>query len=178
MKTDRLGEHLILAMLNAYLPGDESRQAAEGWGGDLFVYYERGNDYLFIWNIVWDTELDAAQFSNSFLSFMREVGGERLGPNVWKARGEYLSFKGEKLTTLIVGSTTLEWQANAPSPPDGGLTRIQLGLSILGGGGCFYSFTTNLCCGKVSRSDSKPGSGLYHLENEKGSVYPQLVPEL
>lgn len=104
-KTDRLGEHFILVMLETHLPTGEPVEAAEGWNGDNFTYYEKGNDYMFTWKIRWDTELDAVQFSGTFADMMRAVGAERLDNNLWEVRGEYISFKRDGLSTLIVGST-------------------------------------------------------------------------
>jgi len=109
-KTDTLGEHFILVMLETHLPTDESAEAAEGWNGDNFTYYEKGNDYMFTWRILWDTEEDAVQFSGTFAEMMIAVGAEELVMNLWRVRGEYISFKRDGLSTLIVGSTTTSHQ--------------------------------------------------------------------
>jgi hypothetical protein len=121
-KTDRLGEHFILVMLETHLPTGESAEAAEGWNGDNFTYYERGDDYMFTWRILWDTEEDAVQFSGTFADMMRAVGAERLAMGLWKVRGKYISFRRDGLSTLIVGSTTMSHQvsmvASAGDNPD------------------------------------------------------------
>ena len=104
-KTDRLGEHFILVMLETHLSTSESAEAAEGWNGDNFTLYEKGNDYMFTWRILWDTEEDAVQFSGTFAEMMSALGAEGLAMDLWKVRGEYVSFKRDGLSTLIVGST-------------------------------------------------------------------------
>jgi len=106
-KTDRLGEHFILVMLEIHLPTNESAKAAEGWNGDNFTFYENGNDYMFTWRILWDTEEDAVQFSGTFSDFMRALGADRLAMNLWKVRGEYISFKRDRVSTLVIGSTIM-----------------------------------------------------------------------
>jgi len=111
-KTDMLGEHFILVMLKTHLPTGESAEAAEGWNGDNFTYYEKENDYMYTWRILWDTEEDTAQFSGTFADMMKAVGADRLAMNLWKFRGEYISFKRERLSTLIVGSTTMSHEIN------------------------------------------------------------------
>jgi len=111
VKTDRFGEHYEYEMfLDAHLPRDQSIGAAEGWNGDNFTYYEREDDYMFTWKIVWDTEEDAIQFSDAFVDMMRAVGADRLALNLWKVRGEYIAFERDGLSTLIVGSTTMNQQ--------------------------------------------------------------------
>lgn len=121
-KTDRLGEHFILVMLETHLSTGESAEAAEGWNGDNFTYYEKGNDYMFTWRILWDTEEDADQFSGTFADMMRAVGADRLAMNRWKVREAYISFKRDGLSTLIVGSTIMSHQistvASAGENPD------------------------------------------------------------
>jgi len=121
-KTDRLGEHLILVMLETHLPTDESAEAAEGWNGDNLTFYEKENDYTFTWKILWDTEEDTVQFSGTFADMMTALGAESLATGFWKVRGEYISFKRDGLSTLIVGSTTMSHQismvASAKENPD------------------------------------------------------------
>jgi len=109
VKTDRFGEHFILVMLDTHLLEDESMEAAKGWNGDTFTYYEREDDYMFVWKIAWDTEEDAIEFSDAFVNMMSAVGADRLAINLWEARGEYITFERDGLSTLILGSTTMSY---------------------------------------------------------------------
>ena len=121
-KTDRLGEHFILVMLGTHLPTGESAEAAEGWNGDNFTIYEKENDYMFAWKILWDTEEDAVQFSGAFADMMRALGARGLATDLWKVRGEYITLERDGLSTLIVGSTTMSHRismvASAGENPD------------------------------------------------------------
>lgn len=106
IKSDRFGEHFILVMLGGWIPWDEAEKAAEGWGGDNFAYYERGDDYLFTWNITWDSTEEASEFYASFREMMNKTGAEEEAQNLWRAHGRYLSMRWEGASTLIVSSTS------------------------------------------------------------------------
>lgn len=105
VKTERFGEHFIFVMLDAHIPREEAAEAAEGWGGDNFTYYKRGEDYLFTWKIVWDTEQDAVQFNTSLFEMMEELDARQMEPSIWKVRGRYVSFIRERNISFIVGSS-------------------------------------------------------------------------
>ncbi|MDW8023957.1 MAG: hypothetical protein RMJ15_09535, partial [Nitrososphaerota archaeon] len=105
MKNERFGEYFILVMLDKWIPTAEASKAAEGWGGDNFTYYELGDDYLFTWNITWDSAEDASDFTMAFQTMMSAVGAEKENQNFWKKYGRYISLKGEGNSTIIVGST-------------------------------------------------------------------------
>ncbi len=64
---DALGEWATRLFLNEYLPIDQSSLAAEGWGGDLllFFYQAEGVEALVLIT-QWDTMRDAHEFSAAF----------------------------------------------------------------------------------------------------------------
>ena len=64
---DVLGEWATLVVLNEYLPIEQASLAAEGWGGDLllFFYQAEGVDALILIT-QWDTMRDAHEFSAAF----------------------------------------------------------------------------------------------------------------
>jgi len=105
VKNERLGEHFILVMLGNWIPWDEAQRAAEGWGGDNFTYYDKGEDYLFTWNITWDSVEEASVFYASFQEMMTKNGAEVKSNSLWEAHGRYLSLKWEGDSTLIISST-------------------------------------------------------------------------
>ncbi len=39
------------------------KSAAEGWGGDTLVVYEKGDEHCLVWLTRWDTEADAMEFA-------------------------------------------------------------------------------------------------------------------
>jgi len=106
IKNERFGEYFILVMLSNWIPNDEAEKAAEGWGGDNFTYYERGDDYLLTWNITWDSLEDASEFYLSFQEMMNKTDAEEKAQNLWQANGRYLSLVWERTSTIIVSSTS------------------------------------------------------------------------
>jgi hypothetical protein len=57
-----MGELMTRVLFERFLPKDEARTAAEGWGGDRFVAYARGDAVAFVWASAWDSETDAEEF--------------------------------------------------------------------------------------------------------------------
>jgi len=104
MKDERFGEYFILVMLANWIPWNEAEKAAEGWGGDNFSYYERGEDYILTWNITWDSVEDASEFYISFQEMMNETGAEKEG-QLWRSSGRCLSLTWDGTSTIIVSST-------------------------------------------------------------------------
>jgi hypothetical protein len=103
-KTDRFGEYFILVMLDNWLSTDEAEQAAEGWGGDNFTYYEKDDDFIFTWNIAWDSEDDAHEFYLAFQEMMYETSAEKHDCSYWSANGRYISIQWNENSTLIISS--------------------------------------------------------------------------
>jgi len=104
-KSDRLGEHFILVMLDTWILEEEAERAASGWGGDNFTYYEKDDKFFFTWKTLWDSEEDASEFYSSFLQMIDQVGAEEAKPSLWRVYGEYISVDRDKSTILIRGSS-------------------------------------------------------------------------
>jgi len=104
LKNERFGEYFIFVMLAEWIPDEEASKAAEGWGGDKFTYYEKGNNYLFTWNITWDSAANASEFFEAFKKMMWKVGAEEEDQNLWSKHGRYLSLIMEGASTIIIGS--------------------------------------------------------------------------
>lgn len=102
--TESFGEYFILVMLDKWLPIENAELGAEGWGGDLFNYYENDNDFLFTWDILWDTPEDANEFYNTFKEMMNETSAEHLGNDAWQIGERYLSIKFNQNSILILNS--------------------------------------------------------------------------
>jgi hypothetical protein len=101
------GEYFIKAMLTTWLNKTVAQQAAEGWSGDTFTYYERGTDFLFTWNIKWETNCDASDFYIAFHNMASNAGVTDNGSCNWYSNGRYLSiaWNQDQNTTLIECST-------------------------------------------------------------------------
>ncbi|HUS85147.1 MAG TPA: hypothetical protein VMX56_08370 [Anaerolineales bacterium] len=62
---DVLGEWATLMVLNEYLPIDQASMAAEGWGGDLLLFFYQEDDGVEALALItqWDTIRDSHEFS-------------------------------------------------------------------------------------------------------------------
>jgi hypothetical protein len=108
--SDSYGEYFIQVMLSNWLKNkneNEALNASAGWGGDNFTYYEKSNDFLFTWNITWDSANDASEFQQAFTHMMTYTGATNQGSNEWYANGKYLTLMRNQTSaaTLIACST-------------------------------------------------------------------------
>jgi hypothetical protein len=105
------GEYFIYVMLNNWLTDDnQAQKAATGWNGDTFTYYEKDNDFLFTWNINWNSTQDASEFSQAFTDMLKLTQAKPQGNNnnQWIANNRYLTltWNPNTTTTLIICSTS------------------------------------------------------------------------
>ena len=105
IKDERFGEYFIFIMLENWISETEAEQAAEGWGGDSFAYYEKEAEYAFTWNIFWDSKDDAHEFYIAFQKMMYETSAEKENCTHWYANGRYVSITWNENSTLITSST-------------------------------------------------------------------------
>jgi hypothetical protein len=107
--SESYGEYFIQIMLSNWLKDNnqEAQQAAAGWAADNFTYYEKDNNYLFTWNIAWDSINDAFEFNQAFIKMMNLTGAFSIESNQWYANGRYLTLTWDQSTAsiLIVCST-------------------------------------------------------------------------
>jgi len=104
-KTDRFGEYFIFVMLDNWLSESDAEGAAAGWGGDIINYYEKDDDFLFTWNIVWDSKDDANEFYLAFQDMMYKTSAEKHNCSYWSAYGRYISIQWNENSTVIISST-------------------------------------------------------------------------
>ncbi len=102
ISTDRYGEYFIQVMFANWLSQQDAKNAATGWGGDKLTYYERGNQYLFTWNIGWDTPYDACEFFVAFNFMMNSTGAVRDNFCYWHANDRYLSIGWNQATNTVL----------------------------------------------------------------------------
>jgi hypothetical protein len=102
------GEYFIQAMLSTWLNESIAQKAAAGWAGDNFTYYERGtSDYLFTWNIQWNSNCDASEFYVTFHNMADAAGAQGDGSCHWSASGsryEMIEWNQATNSTLIAVS--------------------------------------------------------------------------
>ncbi|MEA1976753.1 MAG: hypothetical protein U9N80_02495 [Chloroflexota bacterium] len=88
---DVLGEWATRMVLNEYLPIDQASLAAEGWGGDLllFFYQEEDADDALVLVTQWDTMRDAHEFYAAFLDYGVSRYGDPERPSLTSAQWIY-----------------------------------------------------------------------------------------
>ena len=88
-------------------------RAAAGWDGDRFMVVERGTDRGIVWALVWDSAVEAAEFTDAMVrSTMRRTGApERsVGAGVsYTARGRTISIQ-----PVSIGDRALVVYSNLP----------------------------------------------------------------
>jgi hypothetical protein len=63
-----MGEFGTRLVVYAYLRDPQtSQRAAAGWDGDRFMVVEKGNERGLVWALVWDSALEAAEFSDAMI---------------------------------------------------------------------------------------------------------------
>jgi hypothetical protein len=108
IRTDCFGEYFIFVMLENWISKEASSLAAEGWGNDLFNYYTKGDDFLFTWDIVWDSNEDANEFYNTFKDMMEKTSADNITNNCWSANQRYLSILLKENSILIKNTSNQE----------------------------------------------------------------------
>ena len=85
---DVLGEWATRMVLDEYLPIDEASLAAEGWGGDLLLFFYQEEDDVDALVLItqWDTMRDAHEFSAAFLDYGLGRYGDPERPSSTSAR--------------------------------------------------------------------------------------------
>ncbi len=100
---ETLGEHFILVMLENGISIDEASIAATGWGGDNLTLLKQGDNYLVTWRINWDTEKDASEFYNAYISMIRQMSGVEVESELFNLKGHYVAFvKHGKVTDIAI----------------------------------------------------------------------------
>lgn len=96
----------------ARLRENEAREAAAGWGGDLYVIYhnEESEEIVMVMNTEWETANDARQFSNAFNKYASGRFGNpvfsRPGASGWESSESYTYFihDGDQTTWILAPS--------------------------------------------------------------------------
>ncbi len=68
---DTLGEFVIGLYLDVILPEETAWRAADGWGGDTFVVWEREDgEQVVVWRTIWDSTAEAAEFEHALAALV------------------------------------------------------------------------------------------------------------
>lgn len=66
LENNVLGELMVQVLFKQFFSENEAKTAAEGWDGDRFVAFRRGDEVAFVWASVWDSEQDAEEFEQGY----------------------------------------------------------------------------------------------------------------
>lgn len=106
-----LGEAVIKTFLKEHIDLEEASRAAEGWGGDAYGYYERGNEHLLILNTFWDTKEDAQEFCEAYYNFTvswSEKNVKKISENIYETPTGFLATIQREKQVIIVESSSLD----------------------------------------------------------------------
>ena len=120
VKENVLGELLTELLLRPRLGDEASHRAAEGWDGDRYRVYRRGDDTRILWATTWDTDADAGEFA---AAAWPGSAIQRRGRDVFVVRGAPDAVVGALLAWLgdaKMGVKTMPlktFPSKAPFPP-------------------------------------------------------------
>lgn len=106
-----LGEALIMTILQEFIPSLTAAEAAAGWGGDAYGYYEQNDQHILMINTVWDTEKDSKEFFDAYYKFSLSWSDESIQgilEDIYKTPTGYLALIRKKKRVIIVESSSLE----------------------------------------------------------------------
>ncbi|MFC7132914.1 MULTISPECIES: Hvo_1808 family surface protein [Salinibaculum] len=65
-------------------PFDYALPAVDGWTGDRFHAYARGDERAYVWRLTWESSAEASEFAESYRRLVGHWGGEAVGDGVWR----------------------------------------------------------------------------------------------
>lgn len=66
IENNSLGELMVQCLFKEFFSVEEAKEIANGWGGDRFIAFRRGDEVSFVWATVWDTPRDAEKFVKKY----------------------------------------------------------------------------------------------------------------
>lgn len=66
IENNTLGELMVQCLFKEFFSEEEAKVVANGWDGDRFVAFQRGDEVSFIWATVWDSPQDAEEFYQKY----------------------------------------------------------------------------------------------------------------
>ncbi len=105
-----LGEFDVMELFKPYMTDAQAERAADGWGGNLYEYWKRGQDKLLVQSYTWDTANDASEFAEAFQAYVPDrfpgaAASSQDGWLRWDAGGYSFGLKLDGSRTDVVQST-------------------------------------------------------------------------
>ena len=87
IENDTLGELSVHCLFYQYLEPSAAASIAQGWDGDRFVAYRKGDGVAFIWATIWDSEADAVEFVEGYRHILAtKYGSQPSGSHYYTER--------------------------------------------------------------------------------------------
>lgn len=97
IENDTLGELSVRCLFSQFIETSAAASAAQGWGGDRFVAYQKGDNVAFIWATIWDSDADADEFHQEYL----RVLAMKYGPG--PSRSDYYVERRGSMVLVVEG---------------------------------------------------------------------------
>jgi hypothetical protein len=127
LENNVLGELTVQVLFKQFVPENEAKTAAEGWDGDRFAAFRRGDEVAFVWASVWDSERDAEEFEQGYrrIAAKKYPDGrdadvfyaERRGPRVIIVEGLPGDRVKRQIEAVWLGMETTEEPFDSPFAP-------------------------------------------------------------
>lgn len=108
---DVLGEAVLQTILREHIDIQTAAEAAQGWGGDSYAYYEKGDHSLLVLNTFWDSHEDAAEFFGAYYEYTLSWSENKVklvSTNIYETPTGYLALVQKGNQVLIAESSSLE----------------------------------------------------------------------
>lgn len=105
-----LGEALIKTVLNEHITTKKAAEAAAGWGGDAYQYYEKDDQYLLIINTLWDSKKDATEFLEAYYDFTESWSNDikKIENDIYETPTGFLALIQKEKQVIIIESPSLD----------------------------------------------------------------------
>lgn len=108
-----LGEVMVRCLFNGFLSPGETEAVGNGWDGDRYWAFRRGEEISFVWVTVWDSNDDAREFVQNYrqvLSMKYGSAESALGHSYLEQRGDVVMLvEGLERSRIVKGIEPL-WQ--------------------------------------------------------------------
>ncbi|MCZ6625191.1 MAG: hypothetical protein O7B35_13340 [Deltaproteobacteria bacterium] len=91
-----LGELMVQVLFTEFLSEKEGKAVANGWDGDRFVAFRRGDEVSFIWATVWDSSSDAEEFFKKY----QEILSKRYGGSGAASSHAYIEQRDQQVVIV------------------------------------------------------------------------------
>jgi hypothetical protein len=111
LTTNTMGEAIMITILKEHISSEKAAEAAEGWGGDTYGYYQKGEDYLFILNTFWDTEEDAKEFYEAYYDFTLSWSNKsikEIDEDIYETPTGFLALIQKNSQVIVIESSSYE----------------------------------------------------------------------